>query len=132
AARGRFGDGVLAVNSASEFPSLMGVAHPDAAVREAAKACEPKTDRFNTAMWLDADLAGVLRAYSAKHEKLDTEKTRLLADTLRDFRRNGLELAPDKQQQLRQLNEQITKLGQDFMSKIGRSNAKIEVKPSTL
>ena len=129
---GRFDDVVLAVNSAGEFPYLMGVAHPDPAVREAAKACEPKTDRFTTQMWLDADLAGVLRAYAARKEKLDTEKTRLLADTLRDFRRNGLELPPDKQTQLKNLNEEITKIGQEFMSNIGRSTGKLEVKPASM
>src|SRR5687768_10432106 len=50
---GRFDDAVLAYNTAAEFPYLMGVAHPDATVREAAKACEPKADKFITGVWLD-------------------------------------------------------------------------------
>src|SRR5262249_6180231 len=117
---------------AGEFPYLMGVAHPDGAVREAAKACEPKTDKFMTALWLDADVAAVIKAFATKGERLDGERARLLSDVLRDFRRNGLELAPEKQQRLRELNENITTLGQKFMSNIGASTDKIHVKPASL
>lgn len=129
---GRLDEVVLAMNSAAEFPYLMGVAHPDGAVREAAKLCEPKTDRFQTSLWLDADLAGVLRAYGKKGEKLAGERARLLADMLRDFRRNGLELGAEDQKKLRELNEELTRIGQDFMSNISRGATKVEVKPAAL
>jgi len=124
---GRFDDVILELASAGEFPYLMGVAHPDAAVREAAKACEPKSDAFTTSLWLDADIAAVIQAYAKKGEKLEGERARLLADVLRDFRRNGLELSADKQKRLRELNAEITKKGQDFMSNIGSSTSYIEV-----
>src|SRR5262249_34115803 len=107
---GRFDHVMLEVMEASQLPYLMAVAHPDAAVREAAKLCEPKSAKFNTALYLDADLAAVLRAYAAKNEPLDAEKTRLLADTLRDFRRNGIELPSDRRGQLYRLNDEISKL----------------------
>ncbi|HVY48884.1 MAG TPA: M3 family metallopeptidase, partial [Minicystis sp.] len=129
---GAFDDVAFELSDAGDFNHLMAEAHPDAAVREAAKACEPKADRFTTALYLDADLAGVLRAYAAKNEPLDGEKKRLLSDTLRDFRRNGLELPPDKQARLRQLNEQITDIGQKFESNIASSGGKIRVKPASL
>jgi len=129
---GRFDDAVLEVNTAGEFPYLMGVAHPDPATREAAKLCEPKSDKLTTAMWLDADLASVLKAYAAKGEKLEGERARLLADVLRDFRRNGLDLPPEKQQRLREINEQVTKIGQDFMSNLSAATASIEVAPKAL
>lgn len=129
---GRFDDALLEINSAGEFPYLMGVAHPDAAVREAAKLCEPKTDKLLTAMWLDADLAAVIKAYAQKGEKLEGERARLLSDVLRDFRRNGLELPAEKQTRLRALNEEITKLGQDFQSNLASATASIEVPPKSL
>jgi thimet oligopeptidase len=129
---GRFDDVVVEINSAAEFPYLVAVAHPDAAVREAAKLCEPKTDAFNTSLYLDADLAAVLRAYAAKNEPLEGEKKRLLADVLRDFRRNGLELPEAKQAELRKMNEDLTRLGQDFTSNISSSAGHIDVKPKSL
>jgi thimet oligopeptidase len=129
---GRFDRLVLELNNAGEFPYLMGVAHPDAAVRDAAKKCEPKSEKFTTAMWLDADLAGVLKAYAAKGEKLDGERARLVHDVLRDFRRNGLDLPPEKQARLREINEAITTNGQNFISNIGASKETLEVDPKAL
>ncbi|HMY18555.1 MAG TPA: oligopeptidase A, partial [Polyangium sp.] len=101
---GKFDEAILEATNASAFPYLMGLAHPDGTTRAAAKECEPKVDAFQTSMWLDADLAGVMKAYAAKKDKLDGERAQLLADILRDFRRNGLELPADKQTRLRELN----------------------------
>jgi thimet oligopeptidase len=129
---GAFDDIVSEVNSAGEFPYLMGVAHPDGPVREAAKSCEPKTDKFMTNLWLDPDVAAVIKAYAAKGEKLEGEKARLLADTLRDFRRNGLDLPADKQPRLKELNEEITSRGQEFTSNIASSTGFILVKKDQL
>ena len=108
------------------------VAHPDDAVRAAAKACEPKTDKLTSSRWLDADLAAVVKAYAAKAEPLTGERARFRADALRDFHRNGLDLPLDKQKRLRDLNEELTQIGQDFMSNIGASVGKIDVKPAQL
>lgn len=129
---GRFDDVILEMTNASAFPYLMGLAHPDGATRAAAKECEPKVDAFQTSLWLDGDLASVLKAYAAKNEKLEGERAQLLSDTLRDFRRNGLELPADKQSRLRELNAAITKTGLDFMSNIGGDVGTIEIDPKDL
>jgi thimet oligopeptidase len=129
---GRFDDVILEVANGSAFPYLMGLAHPDGATRAAAKECEPKVDTFQTSLWLDADLANVMKAYAAKNEKLEGERAQLLSDVLRDFRRNGLELPADKQVRLRELNAAITRAGLEFMSNIGGSVGTIEIDPSDL
>jgi len=128
----RFDDMLHEVYTAESFPYLMAVTHPDATVREAAKKCEPKSSQFTTAMWLDADLAGVIKAYEKKGDALTGERKKFLEDTLRDFRRNGIELAVEDQTRLRELNQEITKIGQDFMSAIGASRGVLEVPPSSL
>jgi thimet oligopeptidase len=110
----------------------MSVAHPDKAVRDAAKECEPKVEHLTTGLYLDAALASVLKAYAAKDEKLEGEKARLLKDTLRDFRRNGLELSADDQVKLRALNKEITELGQTFGTNIAASTGKISIAPQQL
>jgi thimet oligopeptidase len=129
---GRFDDVGLEVANAAELPYLLAVAHPDAAVREAARLCEPKADAFTTALYLDADLAAVLRAYVAKGEPLTGEKKRLAEDVLRDFRRNGAELPAAKQETLRALNAELTRLGQEFEANINSSTGHIEVRPAAL
>jgi thimet oligopeptidase len=129
---GRLDDAILETRDAQEFPHLMSLAHPDAAVRAAAKLCDPKISEFTTALYLDRTVAGVLKAYAAKGEKLEGERARLLDDTLRDFRRNGVDLAPEKQESLRALNAEITSIGQRFQTNIGKTTGKLELKPSQL
>jgi thimet oligopeptidase len=129
---GKFDDAMAEVSNAQSFPYLMGVAHPDKAVRDAAKLCEPKVDVLLTGLYLDPDLAAVIKAYAAKGEKLEGEKARLLAETLRDFRRNGLDLPPEKQELLRKYNAEITDIGQKFEANIGASTYTISVDPKSL
>jgi len=122
----------LAIRNGGDFNSLMAVAHPDDAVRERAKLCEPKTDKLETGIWLDPRLARVVKKYAAKNEPLDTARKRLLDRTVRDFHRNGLDLDAVGQQRLRFLNEQITKLGLDFDSNIAASHMSVLAKPAQL
>ena len=105
----------------------MGEAHPDAAVRVAAKVCEPKSEKFTTKLYLDADAGAVLKAYAAKNEKLEGERARLLSDTLRDFHRNGLDLPHEQQEKLRKLNHEITEASQKFESNIAASTGRVQV-----
>ena len=130
---GRFDDAVAEIADAQQFPYLMAVAHPDKAARDAAKECEPKVEQVTTALYLDAGVASVLKAYAAQGgEKLTGERAKLLHDTLRDFRRNGLELPPEKQATLRALNKEITELGQRFEQNIAGSTGKLSLAPSQL
>lgn len=114
------------------FPGLMAVGHPDKAVRDAAKACEPKTDKFRTELMLDADFGAVVKRYAAKNESLDPVRARLVRETIRDLHRNGLDLPADKQNQLRALNEELTKLSQDFTSNISDAVSTLKIKPAQL
>jgi thimet oligopeptidase len=129
---GRFDDAMAEILDAQQFPYLMAIAHPDPAVRAAAKLCDPKVDRLKTGLYLDATLAGVIKAYAATGEKLEGERARLLTETLRDFRRNGLDLPADKQELLRGYNATLTEIGQQFVANIGASSETLTIKPSQL
>lgn len=129
---GRFDDAIGELGSAQAFPYLMGLAHPDKDLREAAKLCDPKADKVTTSLYLDDDLATAIKGYAAKGEKLEGERARLLSDVLRDFRRNGLELPKEKQQQLRALNAELTELGQKFQANIGAITGKLLVTAKAL
>ncbi|MCL2777469.1 MAG: Zn-dependent oligopeptidase [Polyangiaceae bacterium] len=129
---GKFDYAKAALGNAGDFPALMAVAHPDAAVRQSAKACEPKIDAFETSMWLDEALANVVKRYAAKSEPLSTPKKRFLERVLREFRRNGLELDEKGRARLRELNEELTKLGQDFEANVAASRLIVEALPNEL
>ncbi len=131
----------LALRNASDFPQLMAVGHPDKAVRDAARACEPKVDALVTRLFLDAELAQVFRRVeelreeqrtTGKKDELTAEEARLLEHTLRDFRRNGLSLPPAQQGTLAKLNEELTKLGQDFEANISETTLHLDVAPAAL
>lgn len=122
----------IAIRNAGDFPALMAVAHPDEAVRDRAKGCEPKVDKLETSLWLDATLARVVKRYAAKKEPLAGPRARLLAHTLRDFRRNGLELDAKGQARVRELNEEMTKLGQDFDTNLAASHLFVDATPAQL
>ncbi len=129
---GKLDAATLALQNAGDFPELMAVAHPDKAVRDAAKACDPKLDRFVTGLYLDADLAAIFKRYAARKEALPGPRQRLLEHTLRDYRRNGLDLPAEKQARLRQLNEQISALSQRFQSNLAASTLELKVAPEQL
>lgn len=122
----------IAIRNAGDFPALMAVSHPDQGVRDRAKGCEPKVDKLETGMWLDAALARVVKRYAAKKEPLSGPRARLLAHVLRDFRRNGLELDAKGQARVRAINEDLTKLAQDFDSNLAASHLFIEATPAQL
>lgn len=122
----------IAIRNAGDFPGLMAVSHPDAGVRDRAKGCEPKVDKLETSMWLDAALARVIKRYAAKKETLSGPRQKLLTRVLRDFRRNGLELDAKGQARIRAINEAITQLGQDFDTNLAASHLTLEATPAEL
>ncbi len=129
---GRFDELTQAVQLSIHFPQVMAVTHPDATVRDAAKTCEPKLDTFQTAFYMDADIAHVFERFAAKKETLSTADAKLLEDTLRDYRRNGLKLDAAGQTHLKELNEEITKLSQQFEVNLAETTLFIEVTPEQL
>ncbi len=127
ATMGRLDDAFLSIGNASEFPYLMGVTHPDKAVRESAQKCEKRTDELMTSVWLDAELANVVKAYAKAASGLSEERRRFLDHTLRDFRRNGLDLPAAAQKRIKKINQEETELSQNFIKAIGKSKGSIEV-----
>jgi len=122
----------LELSMAGGFPALMAVGHPDSKVRDAAKTCEPKVQAFNTDLFLDPVFAAVVKRYADRKEPLTGVRARLLRDTQRDLRRNGLELSADKQKELRAINEELSKLVQSFEANLSESTATLKVKPEQL
>jgi thimet oligopeptidase len=122
----------LALKNAGDFPALMAVAHPDDVVREKAKLCEPKIDKTDTALWLDRKIATVMKRYAAKAsatggpEALNGALKRFLEHTLRDFKRNGLDLDAKGQKRLKELNEELTKLSLEFDTNLAESHLTVE------
>ena len=66
-----------------------------------------------------------LKAFADTHPQLSGEDEKLLFETMRDYRRAGLELPPDKRREVEQLRKELAKLGTDFDSNIVNTKAPV-------
>ena len=71
------------------------------------------------------DVYKAIKAFADTHPKLSGEDEKLLKETLRDYRRAGLELPPDQRQEVEELRKELSKLGTDFDTNIVKSNAPV-------
>src|SRR5438445_9279513 len=71
------------------------------------------------------DVYKALKALADTNPKLSGEDAKLLLETMRDYRRAGLELPPDKRKEVEQLRKELSKLGTDFDTNIVNSTAPV-------
>src|SRR6184192_1725574 len=71
------------------------------------------------------DVYKAIKAFADTHPKLTGEDEKLLKETLRDYRRAGLELAPDQRKEVEQLRKELSKLGTDFDTNIVKTIAPV-------
>src|SRR5207253_403597 len=71
------------------------------------------------------DVYKALKAFADTKPNLSGEDKKLFDETMRDYRRAGLELPPDKRKDVEQLRKELSKLGTDFDTNI--VNAKVPV-----
>ena len=71
------------------------------------------------------DVYKAIKAFADTHPKLTGEDEKLLKETLRDYRRAGLELPPDQRKEVEQLRKELSKLGTDFDSNIVKATAPV-------
>ena len=71
------------------------------------------------------DVYKAIKAFADTHPKLTGEDEKLLKETLRDYRRAGLDLPPDQRKEVEELRKELSKLGTDFETNIIKSNAPV-------
>src|ERR1700693_3171286 len=71
------------------------------------------------------DVYKALKAFADTHPQLSGEDNKLFDETMRDYRRAGLALPPEKRKEVEQLRKDLAKLGTDFDTNI--VNAKVPV-----
>jgi thimet oligopeptidase len=71
------------------------------------------------------DVYKAIKAFADKKPKLEGEDAKLLKETVRDYRRAGLELPPDKRKEVEQLRKDLNKLGTDFDTNIVTAKAPV-------
>src|SRR5712691_4263041 len=78
------------------------------------------------------DVYKALKAFANTHPQLSGEDKKLFDETMRDYRRAGLDLPPDKRKEVEQLRKDLSKLGTDFDANIVNAKAPVVFTKSEL
>jgi len=116
---------LIGVSQSSATAGLFSEVHPDEKIRDAARTCEQEVSSFVTDLQLDKPLFDALSAVDPK--SLDPDAKRFVEHTLRDFRRMGVDKDEATRDRIKAINEEITKLGQQFSKNIAEDVRWIEV-----
>jgi thimet oligopeptidase len=71
------------------------------------------------------DVYKAMKAFANTKPKLSGEDKKLFDETMRDYRRAGLDLPPEKKKEVEQLRKDLAKLGTDFDSNIVNAKAPV-------
>ncbi len=93
-------------------------ASPEAAMRNAATEGIKKLDDWSVSVNYRQDVYNTMKAFAATKPHLEGEDARLFEQTMRDYRRAGLELPKQQQKEIEDLFQQLSKLETDFQNNI--------------
>ncbi len=129
-ALGIWDTGMIGMANAAAVGSLFSEVHPDEAVRDRGDAAVLEVQKLGTELQLDRELYDVFA--SLDPTELDPQAARLLEKTLRDFRRAGVDRDDDTRARIKEINEQLTLVGQEFGKNIRDGKRTIRVAPERL
>ncbi|MGC2324052.1 MAG: M3 family metallopeptidase, partial [Terriglobales bacterium] len=130
AALDAYDEAELALADALARSGLAREVEPAAEMRSASEKCEQEADALNTDFSLDRGIYDALAGLD--RSKLDAETKFYLEHTLRDFRRAGVDRDDATRAKIKDLREQLVKVGQEFGNNIKSDVRKIEVDPAEL
>ncbi len=99
---------------------------PDASMREQATDLIKEFQDWAVGLDYREDVYRSIRAYADTNPQLEGEDDRLFNDTLRDYRRAGLELAPEERKAVEQLRKDLSRVSTDFDANITKATAKVQ------
>jgi thimet oligopeptidase len=104
--------------------------HPDSAVRDAATRCSEKQSDFFSQIGLSRPYYN--RIASIETSNLDAVERFMVEESLAAFRRSGVDKDEATRQNIRDLKNEITAIGNDFDKNIREDVRSVQVEPSEL
>jgi Zn-dependent oligopeptidase len=98
--------------------ALIAETHPDSLMRTAADGARKKLEEWNVGLDYREDVFNAIKAFASKKPKLTGEDGRLLARTLREFRRAGMQMPSHEREQIKQLRRELSRLAAQFESNL--------------
>jgi oligopeptidase A len=109
------------VQTAENRLDLIDQTSTNAAVRDAASDAIKKIDRWSVGTDYREDVYAAVKAYAATQPHLEGEDKKLFDDTLRDYRRAGLNLPKDQRDAVEKMRKQLTGLETDFENNVTKA-----------
>jgi len=125
-----FDTAVLVAADAQARAGLAEQVHPAKPFRDAAQVCEQESVSVLTDITLDKEMYNALA--SLDDSKLDPAGTYYFKTTLRDYHRSGVDRDDPTRAKIRQLQDELVKIGQQFEQNIAGDVRKLQVKSSDL
>jgi thimet oligopeptidase len=125
-----FDTAVLAAADAQARAGLAEQVHPAKPFRDAAQICEQESVSVLTDITLDKEMYTVLASLDGS--KLDPAGTYYFKTTLRDYHRSGVDRDDPTRAKIRQLQDELVKIGQQFEQNIAGDVHKLQVNASDL
>jgi thimet oligopeptidase len=100
---------------------------PRADLRDKGDALNTKVSQLFIQLASREDIYRAVKEYAAKQESLDGPRQKLLNAMLRDFKRNGMELTPEKRARLLDIQKKLVDLQNGFSNNLKSEKQKLEV-----
>jgi thimet oligopeptidase len=94
-------------------------------MRNAAEAAVKDYQEWSVGVDYREDVYKAIKAFADTQPKLSGENKKLLDETLRDYRRAGLALPPDKRKEVEDLRKQLSNLGTQFDTNVVNAKAPV-------
>ncbi len=105
--------------------SLLKETSEQAPLRDAATAAIKELQEWSVGLDYREDVYRVLQACAATHPSLQGEDEKLFVETLRDYRRAGLDLSKARRDQVEQMRKELSRLTTDFESNVTRAKKEL-------
>jgi thimet oligopeptidase len=125
-----FDDAFAALGGASARASLARNVHPDAKLRDAAELAEQEVDALSTELSLDRGLYEALLGLDVSRE--DPATRYLVEKSLRDFRRAGVDRDEATRRRVKELRDELVRIGQEFGRNIKDDVRRLALAPEDL
>jgi thimet oligopeptidase len=125
-----YDDAMRLLGDAAARASVCRNAHPDEKMRDAAETCEQELDALMTELSLDRGIYDALAAIDLA--KADGATKHYLEKTLRDLRRAGVDKDDATRARIKQLRDELVRIGQEFGKNIIEDVRSISVTPAQL
>src|ERR1017187_4823703 len=109
------------IQRASDRLGLIEQTSTNAAVRDAATDAIKKLSEWSVGTDYREDVYAAVKAYANTHPLLDGEDKKLFDETLRDYRRAGLDLPKDQRDEVEKIRKQLTALETDYENNVTKS-----------